>query len=68
MRCVTDSKVLWHGNLVKVGNIREVQFLIKLFTLLYQESALIVCSEQFKIVDHVHKLFLFLLFDWPQAN
>lgn len=60
--------ILLHDILVKVGNTREVQFLIKLFILLCKESTLIVCSEQFKIVDHVHKLFLFLLFDWPQAN
>lgn len=58
-----------NDDLVKVGNIWEVQFSIKLFTLLFKESVLIVCSEQFKIVDHVHKLFFwFLLFDWPQAN
>lgn len=48
--------------IVKVPNIREVLFLIKLFAPSYEgeKNALIVCSEQFKSVDHVHKLFLSL--------
>lgn len=37
----------------KVPNIREVLFLIKLFAPSYDKNVLIVCSEQFKSVDHV---------------
>lgn len=60
MRCCCWLRGLrFSGEIVKVGNLWSA-VLDPNFSRQVAREPLIVCSEQFKSVDHVHKLFLFL--------